>query len=580
MAELTDPRSPELLQLLDNKEEGYNYRQRRHDKWFEIYTLYRDEVIINRLTQRQSVHVPMMKQQIRSLLKDVDDMPVIYFENLDNDKQKEVFQNEYWDWTIEQNNMELQDIVDKKQAFLFGRTFMQMQIIDGRVVMTIQDPQDILVSRYTDPTDLNTSRYLIHTGIFKSLGQIEKNELYDKAAIARLKEFYSTQEGLIKVASNERMAQEKSERMQQLGVTDADMPELGETVVELTLHFVYAKEEGDEEEQLYLKVEADAQQIIMSKRLEEVIGETEDHYWRNHYPYDSWADDVERQDFWSDGIGDIIRTPNKIADSYWSQLVENRTLRNFGMNYYDSSDPDFNPGTFVPIPGGWYPLPGKPSDILQRVEIPDLSESLDELKFLIETTEQATGATKTQQGAVEDRSITLGEVQLAFGEAKERSKGMSKFYTAAWKRRGKMFLKFIEAGGDSLDVVKIYHKGRNTNNVFTREIQYSDWMSKSGYDVKVWSQEEKQANDTETLQKLNATVTFIPGNKKLIEIYQRKLLEFARLTPEEVNEVMQIEADKMEALLQGQQNGMMLGQTPMQPNPAMTNNGARPARTA
>src|SRR3990172_3047612 len=103
----------ELQMLLNNKETGYNYRERRQEAWRENYELYRDKVIINRLTQRQSVNLPLMKTTLRSLLKDVDDMPVIVFENLDNDKQAELFQNEYWKVTLEQNNAEIQDIVDK-----------------------------------------------------------------------------------------------------------------------------------------------------------------------------------------------------------------------------------------------------------------------------------------------------------------------------------------------------------------------------------------------------------------------------------------------------------------------------------
>src|SRR3990167_9643212 len=119
---------PELTMLVNNKTSGYNYRERRHDSWDENYELYRDTVTINRLTQRQSVNVPLMKQTIRTLLKDVDDMPVLYFENLDNDKQKEIFLNEYWKYTISPqcNRMSLKDIVDKRQVFLAGRTFDQM----------------------------------------------------------------------------------------------------------------------------------------------------------------------------------------------------------------------------------------------------------------------------------------------------------------------------------------------------------------------------------------------------------------------------------------------------------------------
>src|SRR3990172_2690232 len=460
-------KNPELQMLRNNKISGYNYRERRHEDWDDNYELYRDHVTINRLTQRQSVNIPLMKQTIRTLLKDVDDMPVLFFENLDNDKEAELFKNEYWNWTVEQNNMELQDIVDKRQVFLYGRRFDQWQIVDGRIVMTVQDLMDILVESYMNPYALHSSRYLIHTHIFKPLTTLEQNEDYDQEAVARLKNFYATNLGLIKAKSNMKMLAEKNNRLADLGQTDIQNPILGETYVELTLHFVYRKD-GDEPEQIYLYVEVDNEEILMKKRLEEVIGVTKDHYWRNHFPYNTWADDVDRQDFWSDGIGDIVRTPNKIINAWFSQLVENRTLRNFGMTYYDSTaaDGEFQPQTFNPIPFGWYGVPGKPADILQRVEIPELSESLDEIEFVINMIEKATGATATQQGATTERQITLGEVQLALGEAKERIKGMSKFYTPAWKQRGEIFYKLIEAGADKLDAVKIYKKGLNTDEIY------------------------------------------------------------------------------------------------------------------
>jgi len=567
--ELKESTNPELTMLRLNKESGYEYRKRRHEAWTENYTLYRDTVQINRLTQRQSVNIPLMKQTIRTLFKDVDDMPVIQFENLDNDKQKEIFQNEYWKWTLEQNNAELQDVVDKKQDFMFGRTFDQWQIVDGRIKFTIQDPQDILVDRYCDPTDLDSSRFLIHTHIFVPLSVLEKNEDYDKAEIRKLKLFHQSEQGLIKATTNEQMMIEKNQKMIDMGLSDATDPVLGETIVELSMHFVYRKEEGDEEEQIYQYVEADDMAVLMKKPLEKVIGETSDNYWRNHYNYNSWADDVDRQDFWTDGIADTVRTPNKVLNAWFSQLVENRTMRNFGMHYYNSSLEGFQPQTFNPVPWGWYGIPvgsgGSISEVIQKVDIPDLSESLDEMQFIMGVTEKSTGATATQQGVQTERQVTLGEVQLALGEAKERIKGMSKFYTHAWKKRAEKFLKLIEAAPEKLDAVKIYKKGRNSDNIYLREIAPKDWMTKSGYTTRIWSQDEKNSQDTKSIEKLNAVVANIPGNPKLMEIYQRKLLEFADLTPEEVSEVMQYQT-QMQQMMASQSQPMMgagdMGATP------------------
>lgn len=554
--------SPEVQMLNNNRTEGHAYRERRVPDWTETYELYRDKVTYNRLTQRQSVNLPIMKGQIRTILKDIDDMPVIYFENLDNDKQAELFKNEYWKWTVNVNQMDLQDIVDKRQVLLFGRSFAQWQIKDGRVVMTVQDPMDILISRYVNPFDLHSSRYLIHINIFVPLSSLKKNKDYDPVVVAELEQYYRTRMGLLKADQNEKDLQEKNQKMRDLGVPDVDDPVLGETYVELALHFMYRDDEVELDSegktveiptQIYLYVLAEHSRLLLKKKLESVIGVTEDHYWRTHFPYDSWADDLERQDFWSDAVGDMIRTPNKILNSWFSQMVENRTLRNFGMHYYNSNLEGFNPQVMQPIPWGWYGIPvpanGSLESVMKKVDIPDLSESLDEMEFLLQLTEKSSGATSGAQGAPSERQITLGEFKATLVEAKERVKGMSKFYTPVWKERGMMFLKLLEAAPDKLDAVKINKKGRNTNNIYQREVAAKDWKTPLGYRVKVWSQDEKDTDDINMLTKQNAVKSAMPDNAKVAEIYQRRLLEWADYTPDEINEIMQLEEEKRAMLI-------------------------------
>ena len=193
------------------------------------------------------------------------------------------------------------------------------------------------------------------------------------------------------------------------------------------------------------------------------------------------------------------------------------------------------------------------------------------MAYVVEMTEKATGATATQQGIETKAQTTLGEVQLAQGEAKARTAGMSKFYTNAWKQRATKFLKLVEAASDKLDAVKIYKEGKNTSDVYEREISPKDWMTKAGYRVKVWDQDEKKANDTDSLNKGIATLQLMLGNPKLLEVIQRKALEFADLKPEEISEIMQFEEQKM--IMMG--NGMM-GAPPqpgMQPNGQPMPNG-------
>ena len=571
------PMKDDEIDMLDLiREEGYNYQERRHDEWEENYSLYRLKVFVNRLTQRQSVNIPLMKQHIRTLLKDVDDMPILYFENLDNNKDAEIFKNEYWKYTVEQNKMELADIVDKKQVFLFGRSFDQWQIMDGKVKMTIQDPKDIKVAKGTDPVNVHSSRFLVHENIYVPLSDLEANEDYDQEKIAELKKWYSTQDGIIKAADNLRAFEEKQKRLADLGMIDANEPVLGETYVELRMYFVFRHDEKWKDKdgsvqtatgkQIIHYVSAENLKILMKKPLEKIYGVTKDHFWQTHYPYNSWADDIERTDFWSDSIADIVRVPNIVVNSWFSQLVENRTLKNFNMHYYNSNLDGFAPQSWNPVAWGWYGIPvppnGKLEDVIQDVKVADLSDSLDELSFVIGVAERATGATATQQGAPTEKRITLGEVELTLNEAKERIKGMSKFYTPAWKERGIMFIKLVEGSPDKLDAVKVYKKGRNTDSIYSREIAPNDWMTESGYQCKVWSQDEKDAQDVNILQKQNAVKNAMPMNPKVTDIYNRKLLAWADYSPDEINDIMKWEQEQRDALMAqlAAQAGMMGGQ--------------------
>jgi hypothetical protein len=330
------------------------------------------------------------------------------------------------------------------------------------------------------------------------------------------------------------------------------------------------KEQVSKAEQIFAYVEAEDQTILMKKPQEEIIGLTSDHYWRNHYNYNTWGDDIDKQDFWTDGIADIVRVPNKVLNSNFSQEVERRTLANFGMHYYDSSlkADGFIPSTFNPVPWGWYPVPGKPSEVLQKVEMGGVPGNTEFSQFVIDMVNNATGATASKQGATTPGDKTKFEINAVLSEATERTQGMSKFYTDAWRQRATKFLKLIEAAADKLDAVKIYKKGRNTSDIYEREISPKDWMTEAGYRVKVWSQDEKKANDTDSLNKLNTAMMSMFDNPKLREIYQRKLLEFSDLTPDEITEIMRYEEEKVAMGIPPVQPGMP-GQQQQQPMQAI-----------
>lgn len=535
------------------------WQERRHPDWTTNYMLYRDKVITNRLTQRQTINVPLMKQTLKTLLAKTDERPDVQFVNLSNDKQAELYLNEQWIQDCKENKVVIKDIVDKKQVFLYGRSFKKLNIINGRFKFTIEDPQDIDISRFADPTDIDGTHYFRHKHIFRRLADIELNSHYDKDMAAKLRTFFSSPAGVVKSSENEQSLREKNERMRLMGVMDVDDPRTGETVVELNEHYIRVYEDGIDQFYLVVTGITNEHNVLMATPLEDVIDpkrRCKDHFWRDHLPFSTWADDVERTDVWSDSIGDIVRQPNIILNSWMAQEVENRTLKNYGMRFYDATassktkgDP-FVPQTFEAVAWGFYPLPGKPSDILMNVDIPDLTQSLDVMNYLMGLVEKATAATAITQGATEQRKVTLGEIQLAFANASERITSIAKFYDEGWEDFAYRYYKMLEAGADMLDAVELF-KESYKGNVFSKTVAPTDFISPKGYRIKVVSRTEQEENQVNQIQRLDATKQAFPGNVPLEKIYQNRMLQIAKLNPEEMKEVMDFERKKEEQLMNG-----------------------------
>src|SRR5882724_4345960 len=106
----------------------FEFQQRRHEPWKENYQLYRDTVITNRLTQRQSVNVPLMKATIRTLLSRASEPADLEYEDYENKGGREILVNAYIDKVLEDNKYELLDVVDKKNVGLYGRSATKLNI--------------------------------------------------------------------------------------------------------------------------------------------------------------------------------------------------------------------------------------------------------------------------------------------------------------------------------------------------------------------------------------------------------------------------------------------------------------------
>lgn len=540
-------------QLDKNEEADFKYQERRHEQWTENYQLYRDKVIVNRLTQRQSINVPLIKGIVKTVMANTDEFPDIEFEELGNDKDREIILNELWKDFVVKDRLEVKDVIDKKQDFLYGITWTKFNISQGRITTEIKEPFDMLVDRYADPSDLDgTADHLSEHGIFRTLDHLAANPMFDKAAVNRLRVFYGTKQGLIKAEEVTKLMQAKNERMESMGVPGMNDPELGQTWVQLKIHTQRVYDLADMADHWHVIVKCD-NEILAAKPLFDILGIDE-------LPYVKWSDDPERLDQYPDGVADIARTTNKLLNSMISSIAENRILRNFGMNFYDSGMEGFNPASFQPVPWGWYPMPvpdgKKLDDVFKQAPIPDLSESLDEMEYVKKLVETAVAANSTVQGDVEQRKVTLGEVELAMNAAKERITSIAKFYMIAQKEKGDKWAKLMNANADKLDAVKLYKKSHK-GNYFSKTVSGKDWRSEEGYTCRAVSSAERQQKSVEGIQKLNAVVAQFPDNPVMRQVYNKKILEFAEVNPDEAKQIMDYEEQKMQ----------MMAQQPMMPSP-------------
>lgn len=552
-----------IVKLAEEKRVGLEYRERRHSNWNDNYLLERLKVETNRLTQRQEVCVPLMKGTIKSIMSKIGERPELTYEDKESNQDREIIIKEKWNDDFDRNTMTLLDKIDKKQQLICGRSYKKLNWKDGKFVAEVKDIFDILIDPKTKTTDIETARYIIELGIYRTVEEILADTKYDAEG---LREF---QNMIDEINGNESKGEEpknitptnlteqsqddivaRNERMETLGAENLEESMAGaDMIIELNQHFTLLWD-GNKWVR-YVCVVANGTVLLSVKTLKEALGVT---FW----PFETWADDLDVSDFYSDSIGDIIRVPNQMINVWYSQYMENRTLRNYGMNFYDDtagSEDGWEPPEFEPRPGGWYGLPGKPSEIYQRVDIPDLSGAKDDIQFLINIAEKETASSDVEKGAVSDARRTLGEIEIAVSKAQERMTSMAPFYNLSWERFAmKWYLLTIANIGKGKQTL---YKKNYQGILVPKQINKEDIYSEKGYKITAESSSQKSVEQIDKLNRLFAIKNEFPNNSKLIKAIQKRALKVAELNPDETQEIIAEEekiaerAEQMEGQMPG-----------------------------
>jgi len=521
-----------IAEHVKEKEESSSFKKRRFPQWNENYALYRDLVKTNRLTQRQAVNIPIMREAIQGWVSKIDDAPELVFTSRgrnDKDKTGELIVNELWSYYFDKLKLDILDNVDKKIVGLQGRSFKICGMSKNEFFVDVIDPYDIEISPRANVLNLDEAQYVIRTHIFKPLREILASSKYDADAKMSLKIYIDTKEGLIKAAESREAYIDKMDRLRDLGAENFDDSNASEVLIELNESYKLVWNAKENRFVRHLIVIAADKVVLFNKTIKDALGVS-------IMPIVTWADDPDLNDIWCDGKGDSVRTINKVVNTYFSQDLESRTYRNFGMYFFNTMNGTFVPRAFDPKPFGMYGLPGNPNEILKQVEIPSLGDTTTQIQFLKDMILSSIAQTPTERGIAAGSRTTLGEVEINLQQSQGRNSVSSKHYRRCWQEIGHLFYEMMSQ--NKTTPVPLY-KENSDGEYYKKDIYPSDWILPEGYVCKVSIRADQDARDQFSLQKSQYVITNFQDNPVALKIAKRKQLEIMGWNQDEIDTAMQ-----------------------------------------
>ena len=517
-----------------DKESSKTFKERRLQQWNENYYLYRDKVLTNRLTQRQTVNIPIIREAIDTWISKIDETPDLTFEsrgNGANDEDQELLVNEMWTYFKDNEKLEQKDNLDKKIVGLQGRSFKFLYWKDSQVKLDIIDPYDIDIDPRVNPFDIDTASFVNHKHIYIPLRNVLANRSYDTAAKYQLKAYLDTKRGILAASNTNEENQMRKERLEKLGVSNFDEYRASDVMVEITRSYKMMWSDKEQRFVRHLIVIAMDSVVLYCKPLEEAIG-------INRLPIPSWSSDPDINDYWNDGKADNIRTVNKVVNMYFSQDLENRAYRNFGMYFFNTKGGQFKPNAFEARPFGMYGVDGNPDEMIKQMNIQPLADTQSAIQYLKDMIQSSIAQTPTERGVQEKAGTTLGEVQLSLQQSQNRNQVVAKQYRQCWKDVGMIWYELLNA--NARGVFKLYKKGGD-GKTYSKDIYPTDWQNPKGYDVKIEIKADKEANNDLEFKKLQYVKSSYQMNPVAQQISKKKELEILGWTADEIQQVLDAE---------------------------------------
>lgn len=529
-----NPINDAYQKCLDDKNQSEAYKLIRLRQWDTNYRNYRGKPILNRITQTQNISSILVKTAINTAFANINDKPTVSFTCYDGDGVDDIrtiLKNKLWKQEVEPT-LTLKDRIDKKTNLLFGRSFYKLNVVNGKIEIYNVDPYDIEIDYLCDGSDIDTARYIIHKNIMVPLGELYKNAKFNKASIKKIKDKLNNDEAEPVNLYSEEMTH-KLRRLEDMGyaieennINDSQLVNVWED---------YRKEtDSDGKTRIVLYVLCEGE-VLYSGEIRELLYPNYPEDKPDFYPFTSWAYDMDGVDFWSDGLADTIRNYHEAHSILLSQGVQNQILRGFGMTFYNATeDPDWDPTAYQPHPFGFYPVPGNPADLIQRVNIADIPMDTNTMNYLENEANKVCATPSQIQGVAQPGVATLGEAKIIQQNGEKRLSDTAIEYNENMKRLAQKWSDIIDYNPGLQVVVLTDIVGENA---YTETVDTSIFASENGYRVSVSNSFDKEKDDLQMLQKMTAVSGTFANNPAFQQIMKNKALGILNLTAEEVERI-------------------------------------------
>lgn len=555
------PGDQKIMMHVRDKRAMQDFKQRRFEHWNENYALFRDKVETNRLTQRQKINIPMIKEALKSWIANIDEAPEMTFKSLLKGaeyRDKDIQLTELWNKFFDDEYLAIKDQAEKKIVGLQGVGFKEIGWSRQKnfPYCDVKDPYDILLEKGCDPFDLQRHRTIKVINIFKPLQEVLDTELYDQTARDNLRRHFEGGAGLIRADATDESYEMKENRMREMGAQNDISLDATIKKVELNVSYDMVWDKATQKYVRYYRVYAADVVCLIDKPMTEAFG-------FSFVPLVWWNVDPDINDPWTDGYADNMRPLNKVTNVYFSQDLENRAIRNFGMYFYNNMGGKFVPQSVDPRPFGMYGVPGNPREIMMQMDIQTLNDNIEQINYLKNMAQSSTAQTPTERGQASGAQ-TLGEVTMLKESSNAINYVDTKHYRKSWTDLAKMFIEILDVKQTA--PINLYKEG-NDGEFYEKKVNRQDWAigaegesSKKYKCIPVFKKEREQ-EDNFQIQKSQYVMNSFQNNPVALKIAKRKQLESLGWSAEDVEEAMRYEDQAMGAAQQqGEQDPTLQAQ--------------------